>query len=116
MRASLRVLSSAPSPASGTARSTLTYSLGLSYAAKHSPPFIPAAAPPGTKGFAGSGGKLGKWVDTMRFLPAGRGELHPSSTDQDGGWDAGLRDEVLKWGAGEDFFAVVDGGGFVSDP
>lgn len=118
MRATRRLLTTIPPPpVTGTPRPTaLTYSLGLSYAAKQSPPFVPPNAFPGTLGFAGQPTKLGKWVDSMRALPGGRGDLRPSSTAEDGGWDASLREEVLKWGAGEDFFAVVDGGAFVSEP
>lgn len=47
----------------------------------------------------------------MLNLRAGRGELRGGI---EGGWDEGLGEETRKWGAGEDFFAVVDGGGWVS--
>ena len=36
---------------------------------------------------------------------AGRGDL---SAGKPGGWDEALQDEVRRWGAGEDFFAVAD--------
>jgi protein phosphatase PTC7 len=109
MRVSVRLLSS----------QRLQYHLGLSYAAKQSPPFVAPGEPPASGGFASRSpipddskkakGKLTRWVDAMKLLPAGRGELRPSDSP-DGGWDAGLRERVWKWGAGEDFFAVVDGG------
>jgi hypothetical protein len=38
---------------------------------------------------------------------AGRGVL---SGEVVGGWDEGLREETRKWGAGEDFFAIVQPG------
>ena len=46
----------------------------------------------------------------MLRLRAGRGEL---SSTVEGGWDERLAAEVRKWGAGEDFFAVLDGLGVV---
>jgi len=119
MRQSLRLLTT----------QKLTYHLGLSYAAKQSPPFIPPNGRPASAGFATPlpgdkqldengaplppKSKLTKWVEGMKLLPAGRGELRASNAD-DGGWDQDLRERVWKWGAGEDFFAVVDGGNFVS--
>ena len=36
---------------------------------------------------------------------AGRGDLIASKA---GGWDEKMQDEVRRWGAGEDFFAVID--------
>jgi hypothetical protein len=58
--------------------------------------------------------KLTRWVEAMKLLPAGRGELRQTQNEQDGGWDEGLRERVWKWGSGEDFFAIVDGGNYVS--
>lgn len=104
-----------------TARPTLSYALGLSYAAKQSPPFVPASSPPPSAGFAGQKTPLGRWVDLMKSLPAGRGMLREShregesEEDSDGGWGIDTAWQVRKWGAGEDFFAVVDGGAFVSE-
>lgn len=46
----------------------------------------------------------------MLSLRAGRGELRGGI---EGGWDEGLGEETRKWGAGEDFFALVDGVGWV---
>lgn len=86
----------------------LSYSLGLSYAAKSSPPFIPPNTPPPKYGFQHDNSRLGRWVNEMMTLRAGRGEL----IGGEGGWDEKLQDEVRRWGAGEDFFAVVDGGGY----
>lgn len=117
MRPSVRVL----------AARRLQYHLGLSYAAKQSPPFVPASATPASPGFASltldpvaddEGNqlppkpktKLARWVEGMKLLPAGRGELR-ASKEEDGGWDKDLRERVWKWGAGEDFFAVETGGG-----
>lgn len=100
----------------------LTYALGLSYAAKQSPPFVPSSYQPGSAGFAGQKTPLGRWVDLMKSLPAGRGELRKTNVEEgqedlsDGGWGIDTAWQVRKWGAGEDFFAVVDGGNFVSHP
>lgn len=100
----------------------LTYALGLSYAAKQSPPFVPSSYQPGSAGFAGQKTPLGRWVDLMKSLPAGRGELRKTNVEEgkedlsDGGWGIDTAWQVRKWGAGEDFFAVVDGGAFVSTP
>ncbi len=112
MRASRAVLNLAH-PA--RAPPPLVYNLGISYAAKHSPPFVPHNAHPGSQGFAGQASKLGRWVDTMKALPAGRGELEPTKDEH----EAGRRELDLpvagnKWGAGEDFFAVVSTDTFVS--
>lgn len=94
--------------------------MGLSYAAKQSPPFVHPNTLPGTLGFGAKDGpeaqtKIAKWVDGMRALPAGRGELKPTDGEEgDGGWDEELQGRVRKWGAGEDFFAVFDDGNYVS--
>lgn len=121
MRVSKRVLNLASHPVTFQKQSPpLLYSLGLSYAAKHSPPFVLPQSLPGTLGFGAKDGqeaqtKIAKWVDSMRALPAGRGELQPTEGEVgDGGWDEELQGRVRKWGAGEDFFAIVDAGSFVS--
>ncbi|KAK4689614.1 protein phosphatase PTC7, partial [Tremellales sp. Uapishka_1] len=88
--------------------SSLIYSLGLSYASKSSPPFIPPQTKVPAYGFQGQKNKVGKWVDAMLSLRAGRGELRGGV---EGGWDAKLGEETRKWGAGEDFFAIADGSG-----
>lgn len=103
-----------------TGQPALTYALGLSYAAKQSPPFVPPTYKPASAGFAGQKTPLGRWVDLMKSLPAGRGELRETPIEEgkedlsDGGWGIDTAWQVRKWGAGEDFFAVVDGGNFVS--
>jgi hypothetical protein len=89
----------------------LQYAIGLSYASKASPPFIPAGSQPEPYGFAGQPSKLGRWVDGMLNLRAGRGEL---SGGVEGGWTDAMQVESKRWGAGEDFFALVDNGGYVS--
>lgn len=111
MRATRRLLNAAANPVThATQPPALVYNLGLSYAAKYSPPFVPASHEPESLGFAGKPSKLGKWVDAMRSLQAGRGVLRA----REGGWDEGLQEEVRKWGAGEDFFGVEDSGQWVS--
>ncbi|KAI9637688.1 phosphatase 2C-like domain-containing protein [Dioszegia hungarica] len=96
-------LSHAPSP------SPLLYSLGLSYASKSSPPFVPPKSAYPTSGFARQPSALGRWVDEMLRLRAGRGELVGGV---EGGWTEEMQEEVGRWGAGEDFFGLVDGGGY----
>ncbi|WWD19300.1 hypothetical protein CI109_103758 [Kwoniella shandongensis] len=80
-----------------------TYSLGLSYASKSSPPFLQPGEKPKPYGFLNKDTDLGRWVGNMMDLEAGRGELSSSSA---GGWSEGVREEVRRWGAGEDFFAI----------
>lgn len=46
----------------------------------------------------------------MLRLRAGRGELVGGV---EGGWTEEMQEEVGRWGAGEDFFGLVDGGGYV---
>ncbi|GMK55897.1 hypothetical protein CspeluHIS016_0209530 [Cutaneotrichosporon spelunceum] len=107
MRATRAVLNLAH-PVSTRAPPALLYNLGISYAAKHSPPFVPPNAHPASAGFSGQPSKLGKWVDTMKALPAGRGELEPTKDEREAGKrELDLQVAVNKWGAGEDFFAVV---------
>jgi protein phosphatase PTC7 len=114
MRASRAVLNLAH-PVATRAPPPLVYNLGISYAAKHSPPFVPPNAHPGSQGFAGQASKLGRWVDTMKALPAGRGELEPTKDEHEAGRrELDLQVAVNKWGAGEDFFAVVSTDTFVS--
>ncbi|KAL1407770.1 Protein phosphatase 2C 7 [Vanrija albida] len=110
MRLTRRLLNAAHPVSHATQAPPLVYNLGLSYAAKYSPPFVPATETPESLGFAGKPTKLGKWVDAMRSLQAGRGVLRA----REGGWDEGLQEEVQKWGAGEDFFGVVDSGQWVN--
>lgn len=94
-----------------TQNSPLVYSLGLSYAGKASPPFISPEAEVPKYGFQGQTHKLAKWVDEMMLLRAGRGEINEQAV---GGWDPSVVDRRIKYGAGEDFFGIVDGGGWVS--
>lgn len=93
-----------------TQNSPLVYSLGLSYAGKNSPPFISPDADVPKYGCQGQTHKFGKWVDEMMMLRAGRGEINEQAI---GGWDPSVVDRRIKYGAGEDFFGVVDGGGSV---
>lgn len=108
----LRQVGSSSHPVShATQKSPLVYSLGLSYASKASPPFVPPRSQPQGYGFAGQNHRLGKWVDEMMRLRAGRGELQG---EKEGGWEEDLDQRRIKWGAGEDFFGVCEGGGYVS--
>jgi len=95
----------------GTQASPLLFNLGLSYAGKVSPPFISPDAEIPKTGFQGQQHKLGKWVDEMMLMRAGRGEINEQAV---GGWDPSVVDRRIKYGAGEDFFGIVDGGGWVS--
>ena len=90
----------------------LQYAISLSYASKASPPFVPPNSQPEPYGFAAQQNKLGRWVDGMLNLRAGRGEL---SGGVEGGWTDAMQVESKRWGAGEDFFALVDNGGYVSN-
>ncbi|KAK8854563.1 hypothetical protein IAR55_003302 [Kwoniella newhampshirensis] len=80
------------------------YSIGLSYSSKSSPPFLQPGEKVRPYGFLEKQEtEIGKWVGQMMDLEAGRGELVSSAL---GGWGQDVRDQVRKWGAGEDFFAV----------
>ena len=46
----------------------------------------------------------------MLSLRAGRGELQVG----EGGWSEAVGAEARRWGAGEDFFAIIEGSGDVS--
>nr|XP_019044982.1 hypothetical protein I302_06898 [Kwoniella bestiolae CBS 10118]OCF23912.1 hypothetical protein I302_06898 [Kwoniella bestiolae CBS 10118] len=85
--------------------SSYNYSLGLSYASKYSPPFIPPNQKIPPYGFMSRDKDDGitKWVNEMMDFPAGRGEL---TSGQDGGWTEEVRKGVRRWGAGEDFFGI----------
>jgi protein phosphatase PTC7 len=76
-----------------------------------SPPFVKPEAEIPKTGFQGQSHKLGKWVDEMMLIRAGRGEINEQAV---GGWDPSVVDRRIKYGAGEDFFGIVDGGGWVS--
>lgn len=95
----------------GTQASPLVYSIGLSYAAKASPPFVAPEAPVAKYGFQNQTHKLGRFVDEMMLIRAGRGEINEQAV---GGWDPSVVARRIKYGAGEDFFGIVDGGGWVS--
>ncbi|WRT68656.1 uncharacterized protein IL334_005635 [Kwoniella shivajii] len=86
-----------------------TYSLGLSYASKYSPPFIPPGEKVGQYGFLNQGkaNELAQWVGEMMDFPAGRGEL---KSGEDGGWTQRVREDTRKFGAGEDFFGIQNVG------
>lgn len=85
------------------------YSLGISYAGKDSPPFISPGQPPSKAGFAHVGHDkraawgIRDWVNESLSIRAGRGELDKGSK---GGWKDDMADQVGRWGAGEDFFAI----------
>ncbi|WWC63571.1 uncharacterized protein I303_106175 [Kwoniella dejecticola CBS 10117] len=83
----------------------LSYSLGLSYASKYSPPFIGPNDKIPPYGFMSRNKEDGitAWVNEMMDFPAGRGEL---VSGKEGGWSESTRKDVRKWGAGEDFFGV----------
>lgn len=106
MRVSIALRSAAKA-----SNSRLRYSVGLSYASKSSPPFVPPDAKPEVYGFASQPNKLGRWVDSMLLLRAGRGEL---ADGIEGGWTEDVQLKTRAWGAGEDFFGLVEGGGYVS--
>ncbi|KAL7422405.1 Protein phosphatase 2C 7 [Cryptotrichosporon argae] len=107
MRRTSRVLNQHP-VSHARARPSLFYSLGVSYAAKTSPPFEHT---PSTAGLAGRPSRAGRWVDGMLRLRAGRGDLRSGG---EGGWgdEAEMARAVRKWGAGEDFFAVLQAGAY----
>ena len=103
----LRALSPLKSTYQWSSSSPPVYSIGLSYAGKDSPPFVsPNARPPRT-GFAhlpsGKADHIREWVRASGKITAGRGELESTAV---GGWTDAVRDQVAKWGAGEDFFAL----------
>ena len=93
-----------------TSQSTATYHIGLSYASKNSPPFV-SSPHPFQYGFAnrqsssGLAPKITSFIEDSLSRPAGRGELSEAAI---GGWDERISLETRKWGAGEDFFCVVD--------
>lgn len=72
---------------------------------------MPPKSPYPTSGFARQPSQLGRWVDEMLRLRAGRGELVGGV---EGGWTEEMQEEVGRWGAGEDFFGLIDGAGYVS--
>ncbi|WVQ68547.1 uncharacterized protein L199_006756 [Kwoniella botswanensis] len=85
--------------------STYSYSLGLSYASKYSPPFIAPNQKIEPYGFMHRDKDDGivRWVNEVMDFPAGRGEL---TSGQDGGWSQSVQKDVRKYGAGEDFFGI----------
>lgn len=82
-----------------------SYSIGLSYAAKYSPPFINPKQDIKPYGFAKQSNDIGKWVQQMLELTAGRGDLKASQED--------LAEARRRWGAGEDFFGITNARGDV---
>ena len=96
-----------------------TYSIGLSYASKNSPPFVPPDSQAPTYGFAGRrdpNGLLSKvtaFVEESLARRAGRGVLDQTLI---GGWDPRIVEETRRWGAGEDFFCIADREWTVSAP
>jgi hypothetical protein len=110
------------SPLFTASKVPLSVNLGLSYAGKDSPPFVPSTYQPTQAGFQPPT-KIGQWVRQSLDLRAGRGELEATEEDVDDGEGArelgilrrqeALRDARVKWGAGEDFFALSSGTGHV---
>lgn len=110
------------SPLFTASKAPLSINLGLSYAGKDSPPFVPPTYKPSQAGFQPSS-KIGQWVRQSLDLRAGRGDLSATEEDVDDGEGAAelamlrrqeaLRDARIKWGAGEDFFALSSGTGHV---
>jgi len=94
-----------------TPQSPATYSIGLSYASKNSPPFIPPYAEAPRYGFAnlrdanGFIPKVTAFVEDCLSRQAGRGVLNETAV---GGWDDKISVETRRWGAGEDFFCIAD--------
>lgn len=103
----LRQLRGLESSYQWSSSSPAIYSIGLSYAGKDSPPFVPPNSPYPRTGFAnlpsGKSDKIREWVRSSGKLPAGRGELDSAVA---GGWTEEVKERVVKWGAGEDFFAI----------
>ncbi|ORX38264.1 phosphatase 2C-like domain-containing protein [Kockovaella imperatae] len=104
----LRALKPLTSDYTFSSRSPAIYSLGLSYASKNSPPFVPKNERAPRYGYAGyrndhGAALISEWVKSSLDRRAGRGEL---TVDKPGGWDERLQDETRRWGAGEDFYAV----------
>jgi hypothetical protein len=103
----LQALPSLRSSYSFSSSSLATYSVGISYAGKDSPPFVQSSTPYPRTGFAsmptGKADRIRQWVRDSGSIPAGRGELASAVI---GGWTKDLMERVSKWGAGEDFFAM----------
>ena len=94
-----------------TAQNPATYSLGLSYASKNSPPFVPIGSEAPQKGFAkraernGLIPRISAFVENGLSRRAGRGVLSEAAV---GGWDDRIALDCKTWGAGEDFFCILD--------
>ena len=107
----VRQLPKLTSSHSFTTPSPAIYSIGISYAGKDSPPFATPSSTLPRSGFANVGHGMREawhirdWVREMLSQRAGRGEL---SGEMAGGWKEGIQEQVRKWGAGEDFFAIVN--------
>lgn len=105
MRISFRLCQLAQPAHQFTSYNHATYAIGLSYAGKNSPPYVSPNSRPPRYGFLGARSKVGEWVDRALGQRAGRGVLSQSVA---GGWDSEVQAEVKRWGAGEDFFCIVD--------
>ena len=92
-------------------QSPATFHIGLSYASKNSPPFIPSTSKSNSYGFAnlrdpnGFIPRITAFVEDTLSRRAGRGILDQTAV---GGWDDRIGLETRRWGAGEDFFCIVD--------
>lgn len=103
----LQALKPLRSSYSFSSSSPAVYSIGLSYAGKDSPPFVPPRSQYPRTGFAhlptGKSDRIREWVRRSGDIPAGRGELQSAVV---GGWTKEAMESVRKWGAGEDFFSI----------
>ncbi|WVQ79590.1 hypothetical protein IAT38_001690 [Cryptococcus sp. DSM 104549] len=100
LRRSLQTSTSTPPPLYPSSP-LYTYSLGLSYAGKESPPFVEGNKKVEPYGFMSEANtEIGKWVAGMVALRAGRGDFQQE-----------VDEARKKWGAGEDFFSIEDARG-----
>ncbi|WVO14559.1 hypothetical protein L204_102194 [Cryptococcus depauperatus] len=79
------------------------YSIGLSYAAKYSPPFIDPKQKVKPYGLERQNNDVGKWVKQMLDLNAGRGDMRASLVE--------VTETKKRYGAGEDFFSITNARG-----
>ncbi|ODN73015.1 hypothetical protein L202_08413 [Cryptococcus amylolentus CBS 6039] len=76
-----------------------SYAMGLSYAAKYSPPFISTKQEIKPYGLDHKQDEVGEWVREMLDLNAGRGDIRASLEE--------IKEVRRKYGAGEDFFGLT---------
>ncbi|WVQ77656.1 hypothetical protein IAR50_007344 [Cryptococcus sp. DSM 104548] len=80
-----------------------SYAMGLSYAAKYSPPFISTKQEIKPYGLDQKEDEVGEWVREMLDLNAGRGDIRASLQE--------IKEVRRKYGAGEDFFGMTSARG-----